>query len=157
MRFDEAVEIIFYHEDGYVNHPNDPGGETNFGISKRSFPNLDIFNLTKIEAKKIYKSQYWEPLSLDVAPAQVRLVLFDCAVNQGVNRAIRILQASLAVTVDGKMGAQTHTALCNADPNRLMHTIIMKRHFYYASLPTWKDFGAGWSKRLLEITLASLR
>ena len=157
MRFEDAVEIILYYEGGYVNHPNDPGGETNFGISKRSFPNLDILNLTKNEAKKIYKSQYWEPLNLDVAPSKVRLVLFDCAVNQGVNKAIRILQNSLAVEVDGKLGAKTFSALCDADPDRLLHTIIMKRHLEYARLPTWKTFGAGWSKRLLEITLSSLK
>ena len=59
-KFDEIIEVVLEHEGGYVNDPKDPGGETNFGIAKRSHPDVDIKNLTKESAKEIYKEVYWD-------------------------------------------------------------------------------------------------
>jgi lysozyme family protein len=59
-KFDEIIEVVLEHEGGYVNDPKDPGGETNFGIAKRSNPDVDIKNLTKAEASLIYKTKYWD-------------------------------------------------------------------------------------------------
>ena len=59
--FDEIIEVVLEHEGGYVNDPHDAGGETNFGIAKRWYPDVDIKNLTKEQAKKIYHQDYWSP------------------------------------------------------------------------------------------------
>lgn len=85
--FTRAVEFVLKHEGGYVNNPNDPGGETNFGISKRVYPHLDIKNLTKDEAKRIYHSDYWLKAGCDVIEWPMCLVFFDTAVNMGIIRA----------------------------------------------------------------------
>lgn len=81
--FDAAVALVLAHEGGYSNDPADPGGETNFGISKRAYPSLDIFLLTKDTATGIYRSDYWTP-AMESAPTQaVANCALDCAVNQG--------------------------------------------------------------------------
>src|ERR1044072_8557468 len=90
--FKSAVEIILAHEGGYSFDPRDPGGETNFGISKRQYPNLNIKDLTRERAKAIYFSDYWNKVRGDSLPFGVALVAFDYAVNAGVSTAIKALQ-----------------------------------------------------------------
>ena len=87
--FEKAMNFIFKWEGGYVNDGNDPGGETNYGISKRAYPNLDIKNLTKDEAKQIYYRDYWEKSGCFDLPYPLDIVVLDTAVNLGVNRASR--------------------------------------------------------------------
>lgn len=108
-------------EGGYVNHPKDPGGETKYGISKRSYPNVDIPNLTKELAINIYYSDFWTPLRCnDVLDDNIVTKLFDTAVNMGKRRAIRILQKALNDTprigedflvTDGIIGPKTLAAV----------------------------------------------
>jgi len=89
--FDKAIQMILSFEGGYVNHPNDPGGETNFGISKRAYPKLDIANLTKEQAIEIYRKDYWEKLCCDSLPTPLNVVLLDFAINSGRKRALEFL------------------------------------------------------------------
>lgn len=89
--FEQAVSFVFKHEGGYTpGIPDDPGGETNFGISKRAFPDLDIKNLTIDQAKEIYRKHYWN-VELDGEPDQkLANCLLDCAVNQGPSFAAKL-------------------------------------------------------------------
>lgn len=89
MTFDEAVAHILRFEGGYVNDPADPGGETKYGISKRAYPQLDIKNLTVEDAKAIYYRDYWLPAGCDSLPTAAAFLVFDFAVNAGVERARR--------------------------------------------------------------------
>ena len=94
--FDTAMTAVLGYEGGYVNDPNDPGGETNWGISKRAYPNLDVKNLTRDGAIQIYRRDYWDALGCDRFPSVIAIALFDAAVNQGPVAAVRILQRALA-------------------------------------------------------------
>ena len=154
--FSKAVELILKHEGGYVNNPADPGGETNFGICKRSYPNVDIKNLTKEKAAEIYLTDYWQKINGDALDYRVGLCVFDSAVNQGVGFATKALQKAIGVTADGVIGPGTAKA-ANADPIKTVRNFQAARAVHYASLPTFKDFGAGWMRRLVETTIEAVR
>jgi lysozyme family protein len=107
VTFTRAVSEVLASEGGETNDPRDPGGHTKFGISKRAYPLVDIGKLTQDDAIAIYFKDYWLAASCDKFPASVAGVLFDSAVNQGVGRAVQMLQASLGATVDGVVGPDT--------------------------------------------------
>jgi len=92
--FPKALNFVLKWEGGYSHDPNDPGGETNWGISKRAYPDLDIKNLTKDQAMRIYVNDYWVPLDGDSLPWPLDLIAFDTAVNMGVSRSKVLLQES---------------------------------------------------------------
>ena len=99
-QFDDIIEVVLHHEGGYVNDPKDPGGETNFGIAKRSHPDVDIKNLTKDEVrKKFTKEVYWDGNKVESLPEDLRHIYFDMCVNQGKGRAVKILQQQLTPKV----------------------------------------------------------
>ena len=109
-KFDDIIEITLHHEGGYVNDPNDLGGETNFGIAKRFYPDVDIKNLTKDKAKDIYRRDYWDKNKVDEMPEQLRHIYFDMCVNQGKGTAVKVLQrlwSRTGLKVDGGLGAKT--------------------------------------------------
>lgn len=155
MIFIEAVTLILSYEGGYVNHPEDPGGETKYGISKRAYPDYDIKNLTREDAMKIYLKDYWLMVRADKLPEDLRLIVFDCAVNQGVSTARRTLQKVLGVKVDGVIGPITLRAAHDSPSTLIIDRYAMERHHLYTRLSGWQDFGKGWSKRLLEVALLS--
>ena len=92
MNYKEIIEITLHHEGGYVHDPKDLGGETNFGIAKRWYPDLDIKNLTEEEAAEIYKKDYWDKYKLDEIPENLQHIYFDMVVNMGVRNAGKIIQ-----------------------------------------------------------------
>ena len=92
FNFDEIIERVIEHEGGYVNDPDDAGGKTNWGISERFYPTLDILNLTKEQAKEIYKRDYWDKNRVEELPYHLRHIFFDMCVNQGRRTAVKILQ-----------------------------------------------------------------
>lgn len=155
MKFEQAVDIILKHEGGAVNHSQDPGGLTKFGISKRSYPNIDILSLDIEGAKKIYKQDFWDLLQLDLFPPSMRLIVFDCAVNQGPGAAIGLLQAALGVKVDGVLGPDTFNAMAQANTNKLVNTYARLRFNRYVDNPKFQFFGEGWLRRLFDIALQS--
>ena len=148
MDFDLAFKSVIGHEGGYVNHQTDPGGETKYGISKRSYPSLDIKNLTLEQAKDIYRRDFWDKLQLDALPDQVRFDLFDAAVNSGVSTAIRFLQKACEVPDDGKIGSITIDAANRIDPQALDKRLSAYRLLYLVSLRTFPTFGKGWITRV---------
>jgi lysozyme family protein len=104
MSFDVAFDRLIGHEAGYVNDPNDPGGETKWGISKRSYPLVDIKHLTREEAKLFYKRDFWDRMKGDTIPFPVMFQLFDFAVNSGIETAVRQFQKVVGVADDGHWG-----------------------------------------------------
>jgi lysozyme family protein len=148
MEFDEAFDLLIDHEGGYVNHPNDPGGETKFGISKRAYPNEDIAGLTLDRAKVIYKRDYWDKVEADSLPSEIRFDVFDVAVNSGVRTAVRMLQRAAFAEVDGVLGPRTRLAIKSMNPLVLFARINGARLAFMADLPTWNTFGRGWAKRI---------
>lgn len=156
MKFDQAVEIVLDFEGGYVNDPSDPGGETKFGISKRSYPNVDIRNLTKETASEIYKKDYWDAMHCDKLPEGLRLSVFDCAINQGVRRSTWILQTVSRVSADGKIGPQTIYAIEKADSASLLIDFLTERQLHYTRLSTFDRYGRGWTRRIFEIAVKTI-
>ena len=154
--FDEIIEIVLEHEGGYVNDPDDSGGETNFGIAKRSHPDVDIKNLTKEGAKEIYKSVYWDKNKVEKVPEQLRHIYFDMCVNMGRKRAGRIVQRAANnkghnLVVDGVLGPVTLGKINNVELERVRAFRIK----YYADLvtrkPNQEKFYFGWFRRSLEV------
>lgn len=155
MTFDQAMAFIFKVESGYVSNPNDPGGETNFGLSQRAYPDLNIKILTKDIAAQIYQKDYWDALQLDQMPPEIRLIVFDCAVNQGKSRAVKILQNLLGIVQDGYVGQATFAALKVHPVAQVFLQYAQARHDHYTQDVRWPTFGKGWSKRLLDVVLES--
>jgi len=157
VRFEDAVEVVLKHEGGYVFHPKDPGGETNFGISKRSYPTLDIKNLTIKDAVAIYKKDFWDALQIDALPFSLRLVVFDAAVNQGPGAAIGMLQGILGVKVDGVLGPVTLSKLNQVDETKLFQKYCAQRLQRYFQTRGFSHFGAGWIRRLLDVSILAAK
>lgn len=157
MSFDRAVELILSHEGGYVNDPKDPGGETNFGISKRAYPELNIKELTRDDARAIYRRDYWDAVRADEMPSAVAVAVFDMAVNAGVRTAIRLLQRVVRVTDDGIIGPVTLAAVNSAEPNEIAIRYAAERLMHYAAIPGWQRYGRGWSRRVIETVVEGLK
>jgi len=151
VTFDEAFDRLIGHEGGYVDHPNDPGGRTNFGISQRSYPGEDIAGMTLDRAKAIYSRDFWGPAGCDAVPDGIKFDLFDMAVNSGVKPAVRTLQRAAGLdarAVDGVLGPRTLQAVQAMPPARLAARFNGSRLAFMADLPTWPAFGRGWAKRI---------
>lgn len=148
MNFDQSFERLIGHEGGYVADSRDPGGETKYGISKRSYPGEDIKNLTLGRAKQIYLRDFWGPAGCDAVPAGIRFDLFDMAVNSGVKSAVRTLQYTVGETPDGVLGPRTLQAVQSVEAMRLAVRFNAQRLVFMASLPTWPAFGRGWANRI---------
>lgn len=113
-KFDKLIPIILRNEGGYVNDPNDSGGETNYGISKRRYPHIDIKNLTKDKAIEIYKEDYWAEEFDDIEDDNAALHIFDMCVNAGQYRAVRMAQKVAHCYEDGLIGPATIKAINNS-------------------------------------------
>jgi lysozyme family protein len=143
--------MVLRHEGGYVNDPRDPGGETRFGISKRAYPDVDILRLTEDEAKAIYRRDYWDKLRPDELPQELAICVFDCAVNMGRDKAIRLLQRACGVAQDGVMGGNTIAAA-----NRLVDPVVRfsaERIIAYTGIRGFDTFGKGWLRRTVSVAL----
>ncbi len=127
---------ILQAEGGYVNIPNDPGGETKYGIAKASHPNVDIKNLTLDEALAIYKQQYWNPFDLDNMPLYIAIAIFDTAVNMGGNYTAKMMDKY------GKLLSNPTNFLC---------AIMAQRLQDYAMFRNWNTFGKGWVNRIAHL------
>jgi lysozyme family protein len=150
-RFRWCVErIIDLIEGGVSNDPDDPGGLTKFGISQRSYPLLDIANLTRSEAIAIYERDFWQGASCPALPEPLDFYVFDAAINQGASYAKRELQRLVRVHDDGVIGPITLRAV-----QRMGYEVgplyMVERAFDYAALTNYSRYGRGWLKRLFII------
>lgn len=156
-KFDLSIDTILKHEGGYVNNPTDPGGETNFGISKRSYPNVDIATLTIEKAKEIYRKDFW--FYDEIESQVIATKIFDIAVNMGAMPAHRMLQEALKnlgfpLVVDGVLGPLTKKATNDADMGRLLQEVRALQAERYAKIvinkPSQETFLRGWMRRAVS-------
>lgn len=155
MNFDAAFHRLLGHEGGFVDHPSDPGGATNWGVTQavarangytghmRDFP-VDM-------AKAIYWRQYWVPIKADDLPPAIRYAVFDAAVNSGANQAVKWLQRAIGVNDDGVVGPQTMTFARAANPDFVIRRMLGQRLEFMSDLKNWPTFGRGWARRVAEI------
>lgn len=152
-----AVTFVLEHEGGYVNDPDDLGGETKFGISKRTYPHLDIPSLTREQAIAIYLDDYWHAAGCEQLPPAVAVALFDASVQHGVRKATQMLQRLLGVTADGVVGPITASKAKRADAAQLVHDFLVARADLYHLLANMKSqakFYRGWISRLFGLQRA---
>ena len=156
--FDEIIEITLHHEGGYVHDPKDLGGETNFGIAKRFYPDVDIKNLTKEGAKEIYKKDYWDKNKVDDLPDNLKHLYFDMCVNQGKGTAVKVLQRATNakgadLAVDGGMGPKTLQAMNTYKPSDHRVRCYRLKHYYdlVNRKPEQERFLFGWFRRCLSV------
>lgn len=155
VTFDQAFEQLLGHEGGYVNHPNDPGGETNWGITIRVARENGytgaMRDMPQSVAKDIYRKRYWAPIYADLLPPVVRYAMFDAAVNSGVGQAARWLQRAAGVADDGRIGPVTLRAVSQAEPERLLRSLLAQRLAFMTQLSGWSSFGRGWARRIADL------
>ena len=160
----KCLETILHHEGGYVNHPKDPGGETNLGVTKRVYEDFggtkDMKDLTREDVEPIYKKNYWDRVKGDQLPQGLDLCVFDFGVNAGTGRAAKYLQTMIGTVADGGIGPNTLKKLDEyIDEHGLNETIKsyqVERQKYYESLSTFDTFGRGWTRRVVETTRLAL-
>lgn len=148
--FDQCFEKLIGNEGGYTPGKGDPGGETKFGVSKRSYPALEISSLTLDDAKAIYMRDFWTPAGCDSVPTSIAFDLFDMAVNSGVSRAVKTLQRVAGTAEDGKLGPVTLAAVAQLDPVRAVAWFNGVRLSFMVSLDVWPTFSRGWALRISD-------
>ena len=158
--FRVSLAHVLAHEGGYVDHPLDPGGATNLGITRRTLaawrgvrpwrklPKSEVKSLKRREAARIYRARYWDGVSGDKLPSGVDYAVFDYAVNSGVARAAKALQSVVGARVDGIVGPMTLAAVSRHHPKTIIRRLIARRRNFLQRLRTWKTFGRGWTARV---------
>ncbi len=173
--FSKAVEALLADEGGYVCHPNDPGGETNFGISKRRYPEVDVKALTREQAIALYARDFWNPLYDKIPLQKLADKLFGASVNmthgdtrpyyETPMKAVELLQLALSderssVTVDGKFGPQTLMAVKLMPASTLLRAYRARLAWHYAELRAAdagrKPFCLGWMRRAVAVLALAL-
>jgi len=157
--FLRCLQEVLRHEGGYVNHPDDPGGMTNLGVTKRvweAFKGREVDesamrSLTVDDVTPLYRDRYWTVVKGDSLPAGIDLCVFDMAVNSGPKRAGITLQKALGVNPDGVIGPRTIQAASIVHADGLIHDICDARMQFLRSLPTFPTFGRGWTRRVEDI------
>lgn len=153
MNFDTAFERVIGHEGGFVDHPSDPGGATNWGITQRTARTNgytgDMRKLTRAQAKEIYRQSYWQRAKCDQYDGAIGFQLFDAAVNHGIGNAIRFLQRAVGVADDGIVGRLTLAAIHKMDVPDVLARFNAERLDFYTKLSTWPTFGKGWARRIV--------
>lgn len=168
MIFEEALRHVLRFEGGFVDHPDDPGGATNFGITQKTYDAwrsdrglmlVPVRYISHAEVEAIYRERYWQAARTDDLPAPLRLLHFDAAVNCGVENAVKFLQRALGVKADGMFGPITLGALQRAQVSSLAHDLLWERLRYYHAIagrhrPDGRDLRAfllGWLGRVLDL------
>jgi len=154
--WNQIFEWVLATEGGYVNHPNDPGGPTNMGVTQRTYDawtglHKSVKRITKAEVRDIFEAQYFQKVMGDDLPSGLDYAVVDYAINSGPSRAVKALQRQLGVTADGIMGAQTLRAVTTSDipVAEMIVTYCTDRLNWMQRLKTWKHFGKGWSARVM--------
>tara|TARA_B100000927_G_scaffold281887_1_gene267875 strand:- start:4052 stop:4591 length:540 start_codon:yes stop_codon:yes gene_type:complete len=167
--YEKCLELILHHEGGYVDHPEDPGGETNMGVTKKVYEawcmdqdlhQKEMKDLEFQDVAPIYKQNYWDRVKGDQLPDGLDLCIFDFGVNAGTGRAAKFIQSIIGTAVDGGIGPNTLKALDMYVATEGLESTIdayqEKRQEYYESLSTFKTFGKGWTRRVDETTKEAL-
>lgn len=149
------IERTLSHEGKYLSpeaaqKQGDPGGETHWGISKRSYPNVDIKNLSREQAIEIYKRDFWDRVDGDNLPQQFAYHALDAAINSGIERAVQWMQRAAGVADDGHYGPITKAAVKRADPADLVLLFNAERLEFMTKLSNWPTNSRGWARRIAQ-------
>jgi len=163
--FDAALKALLIHEGGYTNHPDDPGGPTNWGITladarrywKADAGAKDVASMPVSVAGDIYRTRYWQALKCDELPTGLDYCVFDYGVNSGVQRAGRVLRQVLGINdASGRITRDIITLAAQKDAAPLIRAICAERLAFLQRLKTWPVFGRGWSRRVREVEVRAL-
>jgi lysozyme family protein len=154
--FEPSLAAVLQHEGGFVNHPYDPGGMTNLGVTKsvweaysgKPATEQDMRSLTKAMVAPLYKKRYWDMCRCDDMPSGIDYLVFDFAVNAGCSRSAKTLQQALKIQTDGIIGPVTLQAAKDADAKQLIDDFSLNKENFYRRLPTFSTFGKGWLNRV---------
>jgi lysozyme family protein len=157
----KSFELMLASEGGYVNHPSDPGGMTNLGVTKRVWEEWvgresnekEMRSLTPEMVEPLYKRKFWDACKCDDMPSGIDYLVFDFAVNAGVGRSAKILQTAVGVTPDGGIGPITLAAVKAQDPAELVQKFSDAKEAFYRSLNTFETFGKGWLNRVAAVKI----
>ena len=157
--WDNSFKLMLKSEGGFVNHPSDPGGMTNLGVTKATWENwvgresdeAEMRGLTPEKVEPLYKKKYWDAVRGDELPMGLDYLMFDFAVNAGAGRAIKTLQTAVGVTPDGGFGPMTMAAVQAVDPVELIERFSQAKEDFYRSLNTIATFGKGWLNRVADV------
>jgi lysozyme family protein len=155
----KSFELMLKSEGGFVNHPSDPGGMTNLGVTKatwegwvgREVDEAEMRGLTPEKVEPLYKERYWDAVRGDELPPGISYLCFDFAVNAGAGRSIKTLQTAVGVTPDGGFGPMTMAAVQAVDPVELIERFSQAKEDFYRSLTTFATFGKGWLNRVADV------
>ena len=155
QNFEHCLKMLLKHEGGFVNHPDDPGGITNHGVTKkvyekwveREVSEQEMRDLTHEDVAPIYKKNYWDRLRADDLPSGVDWSCFDWGVNSGTSRAAKALQRIVGVEQDGGIGPMTLQAVVEVEPAEIIEQMHYMRDGFYRNLDTFDTFGRGWTRR----------
>ena len=161
--FPASLALILKSEGGFVNHPRDPGGMTNLGVTRNVWKEWVKHEVDETEMRALkpelvaplYKANYWDACRCDDLPRGVDYCVFDSAVNMGSSRAAKLLQTALGVTADGVIGRATIAAATAADPVELLEAFSQGKEAFYQSLATFQTFGKGWLNRMAHVQAAA--
>jgi lysozyme family protein len=162
--FDKCLEMLLHHEGGFVNHPDDPGGMTNLGVTKAVYDDFigrestedEMRALTPADVAPIYKKKYWDKVRGDDLPSGLDWAVFDWGVNSGTGRSAKALQKIIGAKADGAIGPKTLAQLSEHDPEDVVREMYKVRQDFYEGLRTFATFGRGWSRRNTETLAQSL-
>ena len=154
-----SLALMLKSEGHFVNHPSDPGGMTNLGVTKKAWEawvkrpvdEAEMRSLTPEIVAPFYKARYWNPCKCDELPIGIDYAVFDFAVNAGTHQASKLLQEALSVDADGVIGQQTLTAVANYGVVELTELFSEKKELFYRSLRTFATFGKGWLNRVVDV------
>ena len=157
----KSFELMLKSEGGFVNHPSDPGGMTNLGVTKATWENwvgresdeAEMRGLTPEKVEPLYKKKYWDAVRADELPVGLDYLMFDFGVNAGPGRAIKVMQSAVGVTPDGGFGPLTLAAVQAIDPVELIEKFSQAKEDFYRSLGTFATFGKGWLNRVADVKL----
>tara|TARA_R100000908_G_C3648099_1_gene81147 strand:- start:115 stop:594 length:480 start_codon:yes stop_codon:yes gene_type:complete len=152
--------MLLHHEGGYVNHPKDPGGETNLGVTKRVYEKWggkkDMKDLTVEDVAPIYKKNYWDKCKCNDLDSGLDWAVFDWAVNSGTGRSAKAVQKICGASQDGAIGPKTLALVNGQDTQYMVEEFGKIRQNFYESLSTFNTFGKGWTRRNTETTKKAL-
>lgn len=156
--FKKCLKMLLEHEGGFVNHPEDPGGATNLGVTKATYQAYvgrhvsmqEMRDLTVEDVEPIYRKRYADAVKFDELSSGVDWATLDFAVNSGPGRAAKALQGCVGATQDGAIGPKTLATVKKADPQKVIKDLHRARQEFYEGLKTFKTFGKGWTRRNAE-------
>jgi lysozyme family protein len=157
--WNNSFNLMLKSEGGFVNHPSDPGGMTNLGVTKATWENwvgresdeAEMRGLTPEKVEPLYKKKYFDAVRGDELPVGLDYLMFDFAVNAGAGRAIKTLQTAVGVTPDGGFGPMTMAAVQAVNPVDLIERFSQAKEDFYRSLTTFATFGKGWLNRVADV------